>query len=653
MTDPAPQPKPLRGVTARALIAGLILTPLNVAFIVNATMSEGGSRFPGQYSLFVNTVTVLFVLTLINRWLKRRHAKWGFGAGEMLTIYVMLGTSTGLISSAFDLGGSLAGTITYPFWFATEENGWRELLWPNLPTWLTVQEPRILEGFYVGQSSALNWAVIRAWATPAVWYAAFVGAIMWVCLCMNSIVRRRWEDEERLPFPMTVLPLQLVDEGFGLLRNRLWWLGIGLSLGLGVWNSIAGLLPALPSLPLAVDYTSYVENHPPWNFLRACFMEWYPFAIGLCYLVPLDLAFSLLVFDLFWTAEYVLAGHFGWSTSPWGGQFPYGAEQTAGSFIALALSVLWLDRRYLLQVGRRALGFPSALGDESQEAFGYRGAVMGLFAGLAFLWWFLARGGMPPWVVVGFLAGYFSMGLVISRLRAQLGPPNHELSLCMPNHVLPVLFGTRLLGPRSMGMLDAIAPFLREQRNNPNPLQLEAFRMAEGGRMERRRIAIALAVVPPLTVLCYFAAVTEFGYRVGFATGSIDRSVHLAVSRNHTMILDNALRYPAGTDASASLAMGFGLVFTLLLMFVKLRFQWWPLHPVAFPIAISAVVQSLTLTLFVTWLIKALLLRYGGMKAHRRALPFFLGLLAGGAAESMLRRTLSLILGVNLSSQGM
>jgi hypothetical protein len=74
---------------------------------------------------------------------------------------------------------------------------------------------------------------------------------------------------------------------------------------------------------------------------------------------------------------------------------------------------------------------------------------------------------------------------------------------------------------------------------------------------------------------------------------------------------------------------------------------------VAFPIAISAVVQSLTLTLFVTWLIKALLLRYGGLKAHRRALPFFLGLLAGGAAEAMLRRTLSLVLGVNLSCQGM
>jgi len=32
---------------------------------------------------------------------------------------------------------------------------------------------------------------------------------------------------------------------------------------------------------------------------------------------------------------------------------------------------------------------------------------------------------------------------------------------------------------------------------------------------------------------------------------------------------------------------------------------------------------------FVTWLIKALLMHYGGLRLHRQALPFFLGLLVG------------------------
>jgi len=32
------------------------------------------------------------------------------------------------------------------------------------------------------------------------------------------------------------------------------------------------------------------------------------------------------------------------------------------------------------------------------------------------------------------------------------------------------------------------------------------------------------------------------------------------------------------------------------------------------------------------WIAKVLLLRYGGLRAHRRAMPFFLGLAAGGLA---------------------
>lgn len=626
---------------------GLVLTPLNVFFVVKATLAVGGFRFTGRHSLFVNTVAVLFLLTLVNQWLKRRRVPWAFGAGELLTIYLMLGMSTGLVSSAFDLGNSLATTITYPFWFATKENRWQELLWPALPPWLTVRDREVLAGFYLGDASLYGGAVIRAWAGPALWYAGFVGALMWVCLCLNSVVRRRWEDEEKLPFPLTVLPMQMVEERVGLFRNRLWWLGVGLSLGLGLWNALAGLAPSLPSIPLAYDYSAYVENRPPWSFMRWTAFEWQPFALGLCYLIPLDLAFSLFVFDLFWMAEYVLSGHLGWSVSQWSG-FPYGDQQTAGSFVALLVAASWLDRKYLVEVLRRALGLPSLLQEDGREAFGYRFALLGSLMGLASLAWFLARGGIQAWVVLAFLAIYFPTALVISRLRAQLGPPTHQLGASMPNWILPALIGTRTLGARTMGMFAVLLPFLQEQRNNPTPIQLEAFKMAEGGRMERPRIALALALVPPLAMLCYFWAYLHVGYQMGLAS-KVTFYPHLHVPRLGTSILDEAIRYPSDTDVSASLAMGFGLVFTLVLMFLKLQFAWWPLHPVAFPIGLASTIQAMTVAIFVTWLCKALLLRYGGLAAHRRALPFFLGLLAGGAAEAMLRRCLSLLLGVSLS----
>ncbi len=633
-----------RGVSARAVIIGLLLTPLNVFFLVKSIWMWGG--FTGSESLFANTIGLLFLHALLNQWLRRRRPTWAFSPGEMLTIYLMLGMSTGLVSSVWDLGGALSGYITYPFWFATDSNEWRELLWPNLPIWLTIQDRSVLEGFYMGRADPYRWGILKAWAGPAFWWACLVGSLMWVCLCLNSIVRRRWADEEKLPFPMTILPVQLVDERGTLLRDKLFLLAVAISAGLGTWTMLASIAPSLPSLPLGIDYTQYVENNRPWNFIRHTSLQWRPWALGLCYLIPLDLALSLFVFDLLWTAEYVVSGHLGWCISKWSG-FPYGEQQTAGGFIALAVAAFWLDRAYLVQVLRRAVGMRSVLQEAEPEAFGYRVAVLGCLAGLGFLWWLLARAGMPTWVIWSFLPLYFVMCLVISRLRAQLGPPTHQLYGAMPNWILPTVAGTRALGPRTMGMFFLLRPFLQEQRNHPAPLQLEALKMAEGGRMERPRIALALAVVAPLAILCYFWATIHIGYRLGL--GTADTQVwQLNVPFWGTEWLESAVRDPAGFSSSGTIAIGFGMVFTLALYFLKLRFQWWPLHPVAFPIAIASTIQSMTPVIFAAWLVKALLLRYGGLRAHRTALPFFLGLLVGDATTSLLRAVLFELLDIRV-----
>lgn len=631
-----------RGVTGRALLIGFVLTPINILFLVKSLWIWGG--FTGAESLFANTVAVLFLLTLLNAVARARRSALTLGQGEILTIYVVLGMGTGLVCSIWDLGGALAGTITYPFWFATEENGWKTLLWPYLPGWLTVRSAEVLEGFYAGAGQPYSWRVISAWAAPALWWSSFIAVVMWVCLCLNSVVRRRWADEEKLPFPLTVVPLETTSDRPGLLHNKLWWLAIALSAGVGFWNTLAGILPSLPSVPLGFDYSSYVQNRHPWGLIPYQAVTWDPWAMGLCYLMPLDLAFSLFVFDVLWVAEYLIGGQLGWCVSAWTG-FPYGQDQTVGGFVALVLVLLVLDRWYLTQVLRKAAGLPSSLRDDSEEAFTYRGAVLGAALGLCYLAWWLLRGGMSGWVVVVFLGMYYAVVLALCRLRAQLGPPTHSVELAMPNWMLLNVAGGRTLGPGTLVMFTLIKPFLLEQRNNPSPLQLEALKMAEGGRMQRRRIALAIAAIAPLALLSYFWASIHVGYRLGLGTGNTAQ-VMLSVPRWLTEDLAEQLRYPSGYSPSKSMAMGFGLVITSVLMVLKLNLTWWPLHPVAYPIALSATIQSMTLVIFGTWLVKALLLRYGGLRAHRAALPFFLGLLTGHATAYTLQRAVFMLLDI-------
>jgi type IV secretory pathway TrbD component len=387
---------------------------------------------------------------------------------------------------------------------------------------------------------------------------------------------------------------------------------------------------------MGLDYGRYLQ--PPLTFIRFPYWSWEPWQLGLCYLVPPDLAFSLIVFDLMWMAQYVLAGHLGWCSNPWGG-FPYGDQQAAGGLLALLLLILWSDRNYLSQVFRRTLGLQSILGDDAREALSYRSAVIGAVIGFGLLTWILLHAGMKLWVILVFLLLYFAICLMISRLRAQLGPPDHALLSMMPNSIMTTLFGTHALGGSSLGLFALMGTYLREQRTNPAPMQLEAMKMAATGLLERRRISLGLVAIVPFSVLCYFWASLDVGYRFGMGTGETSQGA-LIPAKQYIYQMHSGIQNPAGPEVSGIIAMTVGGVFTAVMMALKYHFAWWPLHPVAYPLALSFTTEYFTLALLVTWLIKSLVLRYGGLRAYRASLPIFLGLLVGGATVSLLERIL-------------
>ncbi len=187
--------------------------------------------------------------------------------------------------------------------------------------------------------------------------------------------------------------------------------------------------------------------------------------------------------------------------------------------------------------------------------------------------------------------------------------------------------------------------FLGEQHNNPTPVQLEALKMAEGGRMQRRRIALTLAAAAPVAILCYFWASVHFGYHLGLGTANAHAD-QFDLAMATTSQLDSSLRQPVTVNAGPLVAVGIGAMITIAMAWLKLRFLWWPLHPMAFPLALSSTLQYLPPAIFATWLLRALLLRYGGYRAHRQVLPFFLGLLVGGATAEVLQRIVLDLLGL-------
>jgi len=94
--------------------------------------------------------------------------------------------------------------------------------------------------------------------------------------------------------------------------------------------------------------------------------------------------------------------------------------------------------------------------------------------------------------------------------------------------------------------------------------------------------------------------------------------------------MEKYLVRPAQTDTPAVIAMCLGFIATLFIRFMRMRFIWWPLNPIAYPLAATDwAIRWTWACCLISWAAKSAILRYGGLKVYRQVLPFFLGLLLG------------------------
>src|SRR5579871_402958 len=404
-----------RGITARAIFLGALLIPLTSFWVIQLERVMFGP-YPSTISLFANVVFVLFLLMGLNALLRRFLPRLAFSQGELLTLYTMLAISTGL--AGLDGPGILSQTLPHGAWFASSSNGWDKFL-PAFPSWLVVRDRNLLRGHFLGNSSFYQLPVLRAWLVPILAWTGFLTLLLFVANCINVLVRRQWADRERLTFPIIWLPMEMTEGGAGapFFRNRLMWGGFALSAGLCLWNGVAFLYPSLPALPLGITDLKPFLNPRLFSATEWVPVTLYPLAIGLSYLLPLDLLFSCWFFYFFWRAQEVTSCALGWDTTP---DFPFIREQGFGSVIGLFAFYLWTGRRYYSGIWQRATaslrrqaqgrqpGADAGDGAPAGEALSERSALLGLGVGLLGLLLFCSAAHVTLWVSTAFFVIYIA-----------------------------------------------------------------------------------------------------------------------------------------------------------------------------------------------------------------------------------------------------
>ncbi len=575
---------------------------------------------PTMASLFFNAVFTLLVLALLNEALRRHAPRWALRPGELVVVYAMLCVGTAL--AGHDQLQVLSTLLTYPFYYATPANDWANLFFDRLPSGLLVSDPAAVKGFWEGAPTLYSWKALQPWLPATGAWLGFVVLMLGAMMCINVFVRKRWTEEEKLSYPLIEMPLELSRPGLPVLHRRLLWIGFALAASIDLYNGLAFLHPVLPQIHVtAVDLSPRFRTYP-WRAMGYTPVAAYPFAIGLGYLMPLDMLFSSWFFFWFWKAQRIIGHAVGWHRVP---RFPFVGEQSFGAYCGIAVFALYTGRRFLEQVVRGLMGAGPRV-DDRAEALPYGYALGGILLGVGGLVLFGMSFGLSFVVAIAFFAGYFLLSLAITRMRAEFGVPAHDLYGTGAEMMIVSTVGARALGPSNLVMLALFWWFNRAQRSHPMPHGLEGLALARRQQASARSALAAIMLAVVIGALAGLWSMLRIGYTRGVATLTTD-STYLA--RDAFIRLQSWLTVPQKPSLPAALAIVSGTAFTLLLLTMRLRFLWWPFHPVGYAISSSILMGLLWVPMLIAWLFKILLMRYAGARSYRRAIPFFFGLILG------------------------
>lgn len=635
MTSPVPtkdegaaesKPRELSGVSLRAVLIGLAVSALISLWIHYAELVLGGTRGHtalANTSIPVGAFSIMFALVIINLGLTRICPKRRFAPTELITIYVMSAVSSVLSSS----GGMhfLIPTITAAHYFASPENGWFGLFVSKfVPKWIAQSDPAALKAFYAGNARV----DIHAWATQMAVWCGFLIVFTTSTLCMAFILRKQWIEREHLPFPTVMLPLELTKEGAPILRDRFFWIGTISTFVIVCWNTIALNYPSLPHVSLRAMDLSSNFSAPPWSAMNPMVVTFFPFAIGIGYLLSTEVVFSCWFFFLLNKLEAVFGAATGLSTSAAGVQsvFPWLSYQSVGSFLGLAGVSIWISRQHLRAVFKAAFADNP---DNDPEARGYRMAVLGLIFCVLAMVAFTVIAGANVFMATFWVVLVLAYLLAATRIRAETGnawPVGPDVDAF---RFIMMLGGTNAFKPADMTALTYVraATAQQDMRGTVMPHQLDGFKMGDSAGIKPGKLAGAMVLAVAFATVVSFAIALFVWTKYGaLAKTDTWRSMMGKTSFDK---LATWLKTPQAPDTGGMTGVTLGVAFTMFLSYMRMRYVWWPFHPVGYCMSTTSLSYNTWMPFFIAWLAKLCIIRGGGMKLYKRMMPLFLGLIAG------------------------
>jgi len=473
-------------------------------------------------------------------------------------------------------------------------------------------------------------------------------------LGLALVVHRQWAHHEHLPYPIVQFGRSLLDVRENgrptVFTKRLFWLGLSIVLLIHLNNYLHSWFPKhtvqirtlFDLSPVLRLFPNFQRGGGGWmlNYYSRIFFA----AFGIAYFLDSDVSFSVGIAPFVYFTVRGILWKYGIPFSE-GGYLQPTPERFlffgAGSGIFLVF--LYTGRHYYKNVLLHAFRLPSRESMDRQAVWGAR--VFFIAISLFALQLILVGVSWPVALMFSFFSVVFFA--VIGRATAETGVFLFQ-SGWYPCGIVAGLFGANALGLRNLFIMSFVSVLLvTEGREILMPYMVNSLKLVGSFKARVGKVAgfcilsLVIGLVVALSVTLFFQYDIGPNYSDGWAVNGPTRFAFNQLIRTSEKLEGQGTAETAGSargfamfgkmepDLSLISAALIGLGLAAGLSICRLRFSWWPLHPIMLLVCNTWAGFQLAWSFLAGWLFKLLVVKYGGSKTYQRLKFIMFGIIAG------------------------
>jgi len=517
--------------------------------------------------------------------------------------------------------------------------------------------------------SAYMLAAWQLWAPVLTTWLPIMVLFFVALIALTLVIHRQWATREHIRFPIADFISTVVHgrsqntmesatarRSGSLFRTPAFWIFFGALFGLHLLNGMSTMyFPTLPKIPLTLDmHSAVLQKFPELNMTMAwksyqglMFPTIIAFSFFLAREVSLGLGLTPMIHEIY-TVILITSYDINPSEASevcWGKGF-----FNMGAILAIALSILWLGRSYYFPLIAQALGAPGRGGRRLEGVWAMRAFLVCITAVIVLL---STRVQIDWQFAIIFIVVLLVVQVVTARINAETGLFIFGLSF-FGNEAIIAVLGFEAMGPR-LAMLSSLFMIIIISSHTAQPLAPIAINSLEVCRRQKVNVGRVGVLAGVMIVLAFVVATyvsmdqtyknkagangfktaastlngaewpLRYGYNAvdkGKTTGKLEESVNKGAWERLSVTNAKPVRF---------LAKWFfvGFIATVVLTFLRLRFTWWPIHPVVMAVWGSWFMAGFGFSFLIGWALRSALSSLFGEAMVEKAKPAMVGVIAG------------------------